>query len=96
MQRGRDRCNQLQAHAAVQLVLEKPGERELVLAAVGELLLELAGRPGGPSPQRFLQVGSLAAQLTQGARRVRVPAAIAGELRKAVDAINARPVAPSA
>jgi hypothetical protein len=90
MQRGRDRCNQLHTQATVRLVLDKPGERELVLAAVGVLLLGLADRPGGPPPQRFLQAGSLATQLTQGARQVRVPAAIVGELRKAVDTINAR------
>ncbi|HSZ04392.1 MAG TPA: hypothetical protein VK778_04225 [Solirubrobacteraceae bacterium] len=96
MQRGRDRCNQPYARAAVQLVLDKPGERELVLAAVGVLLLELADTPGGPPPQRFLQAGSLAAQLTQGARRVRVPVAIVRDLRRAVDGISARALTRSA
>jgi len=80
----------------VQLVLDKPGERELVLAAVGVLLLELADTPGGPPPQRFLQAGSLAAQLTQGARRVRVPVAIVRDLRRAVDGISARALTRSA
>jgi hypothetical protein len=96
MRRGRDRCNLPHAQVAVRLVLDKPGEREMVLAAVGLLLLELADRPGGPPLQRFLQAGSLAAQLAQGARRVRVPAAISGDLRRAVDRISGRPLTRSA
>jgi hypothetical protein len=80
----------MRAQATVPLVLDKPGERELVLAAVGVLLLRLADQPGGPPTQRFLQAGGLAAQLTQGARLVRIPAAIAGDLRRAIDKLDGR------